>query len=55
MVLESLRQALKEEGIEEIPAEGETFDPNLHQSGTDRTCDRRCACGYDRHSIAKGL
>ena len=32
MVLESLRQALKEEGIEEIPAEGETFDPNLHQA-----------------------
>ena len=32
MVLESLRQALKEEGIEEIPAEGEPFDPNLHQA-----------------------
>jgi molecular chaperone GrpE len=23
---------LKEEGIEEIPAEGEPFDPNLHQA-----------------------
>lgn len=32
MVLESLNHALKEEGIEEIPAEGETFDPNLHQA-----------------------
>ncbi|MFV0558133.1 MAG: nucleotide exchange factor GrpE [Enterococcus sp.] len=32
MVLESLQQALKEEGIEEIPAAGETFDPNLHQA-----------------------
>ena len=30
--LESLRQALKEEGIEEIPAEGAMFDPNLHQA-----------------------
>ena len=25
-------RALKEEGIEEIPAMGETFDPNLHQA-----------------------
>ncbi len=32
MVLESLRQALKEEGIEEIPATGVAFDPNLHQA-----------------------
>lgn len=32
MVLESLKQALKEEGIEKIPAKGETFDPNLHQA-----------------------
>lgn len=32
MVLESLRQALKDEGIEEIPAEGAAFDPNLHQA-----------------------
>jgi len=32
MVLESLRQALKEEGIEEIPAEDAMFDPNLHQA-----------------------
>ncbi len=32
MVLESLRHALKEEGIEEIPAAGEVFDPNLHQA-----------------------
>lgn len=32
MVLESLRHALKEEGIEEIPAKGETFDPTLHQA-----------------------
>ena len=32
MVQESLIHALKEEGIEEIPAEGETFDPNLHQA-----------------------
>lgn len=32
MVLESMRNALKEEGIEEIPAEGATFDPNLHQA-----------------------
>lgn len=32
MVLESLRFALKEEGIEEIPAAGEAFDPNLHQA-----------------------
>lgn len=32
MVLESMKNALKEEGIEEIPALGETFDPNLHQA-----------------------
>lgn len=32
MVLESLRYALKEEGIEEIAAAGEAFDPNLHQA-----------------------
>lgn len=32
MVLESLTHALKEEGIEEIPAMGEAFDPNLHQA-----------------------
>lgn len=31
MTLASLQQALKEEGIEEIAAEGETFDPNFHQ------------------------
>jgi molecular chaperone GrpE len=32
MVLETLTVALKEEGITEIKAEGETFDPNLHQA-----------------------
>lgn len=32
MVLESMTHALKEEGIEEIPALGVTFDPNLHQA-----------------------
>lgn len=32
MVLDSLRHSLKEEGIEEIPAMGEYFDPNLHQA-----------------------
>lgn len=32
MVLESVQAALKEEGIEEIPAIGEAFDPNLHQA-----------------------
>ncbi|MGM0124046.1 protein GrpE [Enterococcus sp. AZ194] len=32
MVLESLRVALKDEGVEEIPAKGEIFDPNLHQA-----------------------
>lgn len=32
MVLESLNVALKEEGIEEIPAMGEAFDPTLHQA-----------------------
>ena len=32
MVLESLRNALEEEGIEKIPAKGEAFDPNLHQA-----------------------
>ena len=32
MVLESLKQAFKEEGIEKIPAKGEAFDPNLHQA-----------------------
>lgn len=32
MVLESIRHALKEEGVEEIPAEGEKFDPNFHQA-----------------------
>lgn len=32
MVLESLAVALKEEGIKEIPAQGEAFDPNIHQA-----------------------
>ncbi|MGX7132461.1 nucleotide exchange factor GrpE [Enterococcus songbeiensis] len=32
MVLEGIRFALKEEGIEEIPAAGEMFDPNVHQA-----------------------
>lgn len=32
MVLESLKHALKEEGIEKIPANGEPFDPTLHQA-----------------------
>lgn len=32
MVLEGLQVALKEEGIEEIPAMGVPFDPNLHQA-----------------------
>lgn len=32
MVLESLKSALKEEGIEEIPALGQSFDPMLHQA-----------------------
>ncbi len=32
MVLESLVHALKEAGIEEIPAVGTPFDPNLHQA-----------------------
>lgn len=32
MVLESLTVALKEEGITEIKADGESFDPNLHQA-----------------------
>lgn len=32
MVLESLNAALKEEGIEEIPAKGKKFDPNVHQA-----------------------
>ena len=32
MVLDSLNAALKEEGIEEIPAKGEKFDPNVHQA-----------------------
>lgn len=32
MVLDSLRQALKENGIEEIAALGEIFDPTVHQA-----------------------
>lgn len=32
MVLEGLRHALKEEGVEEIPALAQAFDPNLHQA-----------------------
>lgn len=32
MVYESMLHALKEEGIEEIPALNEAFDPNLHQA-----------------------
>lgn len=32
MVLDSMRHAFKEEGIEEIPAEGVNFDPTLHQA-----------------------
>ncbi|WP_249274420.1 nucleotide exchange factor GrpE [Candidatus Enterococcus clewellii] len=32
MVHENLLNALKEEGIEEIPAVGAAFDPNLHQA-----------------------
>lgn len=32
MVLEGLIHALGEEGVKEIPAMGEVFDPNLHQA-----------------------
>lgn len=32
MVLDNLKQALKNQGVEEIPAIGETFDPNFHQA-----------------------
>lgn len=32
MVMESMLHALKTAGIEEIPAKGEVFDPNLHQA-----------------------
>lgn len=32
MVMESVLHALKSAGIEEIPAMGEIFDPNLHQA-----------------------
>lgn len=32
MIQESLLNAFKEEGIEEIPAENQPFDPNLHQA-----------------------
>ncbi|WP_347340584.1 nucleotide exchange factor GrpE [Vagococcus allomyrinae] len=32
MVMESVLHAMKSAGIEEIPALGETFDPNLHQA-----------------------
>ena len=32
MVLESLLRALKDNGLEEIEAEGQEFDPNLHQA-----------------------
>ncbi|GMA47259.1 nucleotide exchange factor GrpE [Tetragenococcus muriaticus] len=32
MTLESLRSAMQEEGIEEIPAQGEIFDPTMHQA-----------------------
>ena len=32
MVHESLLRALKDNGLEEIEAEGQEFDPNLHQA-----------------------
>lgn len=32
MVLDNLKQALKTHGVEEIPALGEMFDPNVHQA-----------------------
>lgn len=32
MTLESLCSAMQEEGIEEIPAQGEIFDPTMHQA-----------------------
>ncbi len=32
MVHESLLRALKDNGLEEILAEGKEFDPNLHQA-----------------------
>lgn len=32
MVLDNLKQALKNQGVEEIPALGETFNPNFHQA-----------------------
>lgn len=32
MVLDNLKQALKNQGVEEIPAIGEKFDPNFHQA-----------------------
>ncbi|WP_082233786.1 nucleotide exchange factor GrpE [Halobacillus massiliensis] len=32
MVYSQLQSALEKEGVEEIPAEGEVFDPHLHQA-----------------------
>ena len=32
MVYDQFQAALDKEGVEEIPAKGETFDPNLHQA-----------------------
>ncbi|MFD1018813.1 nucleotide exchange factor GrpE [Thalassobacillus hwangdonensis] len=32
MVYQQLKAALEKEGVEEIPAEGEQFDPNFHQA-----------------------
>ncbi|EZH67832.1 protein GrpE [Bacillaceae bacterium JMAK1] len=32
MVYDQLVEALKSEGLEEIPTEGEAFDPNVHQA-----------------------
>lgn len=32
MTLDSLVKSMKDQGITEIKAEGETFDPSLHQA-----------------------
>ena len=42
MILKQLRDVLAELGVEEIPAEGEPFDPNYHNAVMhveDESCD----------------
>lgn len=54
MVMESINQALKAEGIEEIDALGKPFDPNLHEAYTQVPADDNQESGTVAQVFEKG-